>query len=40
LKFAHKGYIASTGCEVPIYAPKENVQAFINGAKEKGWYWD
>ncbi len=39
LKFAHKGYIAATGCEVPIRAPKENVQAFIKGAKEKGWYW-
>lgn len=39
LKFAHKGYIAATGCEVPIRAPKENVQGFIKGAKEKGWYW-
>ncbi len=39
-KFAHKGYIASTGCEVPIRAPKENVQAFIRGAKEKAWYWE
>lgn len=40
LKFAHKGYIAATGCEVPIRAPKENVEAFIKGAKEKGWYWE
>ncbi|MDH4210221.1 MAG: uroporphyrinogen decarboxylase family protein [candidate division WOR-3 bacterium] len=37
---AHKGYIAATGCEVPIHAPFENVTAFINAAKENGWYWD
>ncbi len=37
---AEKGYIAATGCEVPIYAPKENVKAFINAVKEVGWYWD
>ncbi len=40
LKFARKGYIASTGCEVPIKAPKENVLAFVKSAKEKGWYWE
>jgi len=40
IKSARKGYIAATGCEVPIRAPKENVQAFIKGAKEKGWYWE
>lgn len=39
LKFARKGYIASTGCEVPINAKRENVLAFIKAAKEKGWYW-
>ncbi len=39
LKFAHKGYIASTGCEVPINAKRDNVLAFIKSAKEKGWYW-
>ena len=37
---AHKGYIAATGCEVPIHAPCENVTAFTSAAKEKGWYWD
>jgi uroporphyrinogen decarboxylase len=37
---APKGYIAATGCEVPIHAPFENVMAFINAAKENGWYWD
>ncbi|HEC78037.1 MAG TPA: hypothetical protein ENI34_02720 [candidate division WOR-3 bacterium] len=37
---APKGYIASTGCEVPIRAPMENVKAFIKAAKEVGWYWD
>lgn len=37
---APKGYIAATGCEVPIHAPFDNVMAFINAAKENGWYWD
>ncbi len=37
---APKGYIAATGCEVPINAPFENVEAFTNAAKENGWYWD
>lgn len=39
LKSARKGYIVSTGCEVPIKAPKENVSAFIKAGKEAGWYW-
>lgn len=37
---SHKGYIVSTGCEVPIRTPIENVKAFITSAKETGWYWD
>jgi len=37
---SQKGYIASTGCEVPIRTPKENVKAFINTAKEVGWFWE
>lgn len=36
---AEKGYVAATGCEVPIHTPKENVKAFIAAAKEVGWYW-
>ena len=36
---AEKGYVAATGCEVPIRTPKENVKAFIAAAKEVGWYW-
>ncbi len=39
LKFARKGYIASTGCEVPINAKRENVLALVKAAKETGWYW-
>jgi len=35
-----KGYVVSTGCEVPIRTPVENVKAFITAAKETGWYWD
>jgi uroporphyrinogen decarboxylase len=35
---AEKGYVAATGCEVPIRAPIENVKAFITAAKEAGWY--
>lgn len=36
---SRKGYIAATGCEVPVQTPKENVMAFVNAAKEAGWYW-
>lgn len=36
---ARKGYIAATGCEVPVKAPDKNVMAFIKAAKETGWYW-
>ena len=39
-KPARKGYIASTGCEVPVRAPVQNVKAFIKAAKEAGWYWE
>lgn len=35
---AQKGYIASTGCEVPANTPSENVKTFIKVAKEIGWY--
>ncbi len=38
-KTARRGYIAATGCEVPIQAPAENVRAFVGAAKEEGWYW-
>jgi uroporphyrinogen decarboxylase len=34
---APKGYIASSGCEVPTNAPKENVKAFIKAAKEANY---
>ena len=37
---AQKGYIASTGCEVPIRSPVENVKTFIRAAKEAGRYWE
>ena len=33
-----KGYIASTGCEVPVRTPIENVKAFISASKEVSWY--
>lgn len=39
-RHANKGYIAATGCEVPIKTPQENVKAFVNSAKEVGWYWE
>ncbi len=35
---ARKGYIASTGCEVPIKSPVENVKAFVSAAKQVGQY--
>jgi uroporphyrinogen decarboxylase len=34
---SRKGYIASTGCEVPTNAPTENVKAFIRAAKEANY---
>lgn len=39
-KESPKGYIAATGCEIPITTPVENVKAFIESAKENAWYWD
>jgi uroporphyrinogen decarboxylase len=39
-KRSPKGYIAATGCEIPISSPPENVTAFIESAKENAWYWD
>lgn len=36
---AAKGYVAATGCEVPVQAPQDNVKAFVKAAKEVGWYW-
>ncbi len=39
-KTSLKGYIAATGCEVPITTPQENVRAFIKAAEEVGWYWE
>jgi uroporphyrinogen decarboxylase len=38
-KKSPKGYIAATGCEVPIMTPAENIRAFIKAAKESAWYW-
>ena len=29
-----KGYVAATGCEVPLHTPPENVRAFIRGARQ------
>ncbi|MEO0085358.1 MAG: uroporphyrinogen decarboxylase family protein [candidate division WOR-3 bacterium] len=31
-----KGYVAATGCEVPLATPEENVRAFVRAAKEAG----
>lgn len=30
-----KGFVAATGCEVPLRTPRENVKAFIRGAADK-----
>ena len=38
-KHAPKGYVVSTGCEVPIQTPVENVKAFMKAAREVSWYW-
>ena len=34
-----KGFVLSTGCEVPILAPQENVQAFVDEGRKRGCYW-
>jgi uroporphyrinogen decarboxylase len=34
-----KGFILSTGCEVPIRAPQENVLAFVEAGRNGGRYW-
>jgi len=31
-----KGFVAATGCEVPVDTPPENVRAFVRAAKEAG----
>jgi uroporphyrinogen decarboxylase len=32
-----KGFVAGTGCEVPLETPPENVRAFVRAAKEAGF---
>jgi uroporphyrinogen decarboxylase len=32
-----KGFVAATGCEVPVETPPENVRAFVRAAKEAGF---
>jgi uroporphyrinogen decarboxylase len=36
---APKGFVASTGCELPYHTPRENVHAFIRGVRAAGAYW-
>ncbi|NPV14306.1 hypothetical protein HPY86_05175 [candidate division WOR-3 bacterium] len=33
-----RGYVAATGCEVPIATPEENLRAFVSAAQEAGRY--
>ncbi len=37
-KSCPRGYVAATGCEVPIATPEENLQAFVSAAQEAGRY--
>jgi uroporphyrinogen decarboxylase len=32
-----RGFVAATGCEVPVETPSENVRAFVRAAKETGF---
>jgi uroporphyrinogen decarboxylase len=34
-----KGFILSTGCEVPIQTRRENIEAFIRAGRRGGAYW-
>jgi len=38
MKDTPKGFVISTGCEIPIKSPPENVKAFIAAAREFGKY--
>jgi uroporphyrinogen-III decarboxylase len=31
-----KGFVAATGCEVPVETPSGNVRAFVRAAKQAG----
>jgi uroporphyrinogen decarboxylase len=35
-----KGFVAATGCEVPVETPPENVRAFVRAAKQAGFNTD
>ena len=35
-----KGFVAATGCEVPVDTPPENVRAFVRAAKQAGFNSD
>ncbi|MEO0079074.1 MAG: uroporphyrinogen decarboxylase family protein [candidate division WOR-3 bacterium] len=35
-KACPKGFVAATGCEVPIETPAENIRAFVTAAREAG----
>ncbi|MGQ9708391.1 MAG: uroporphyrinogen decarboxylase family protein [bacterium] len=37
-KTCPRGYVAATGCEVPLATPKENLLAFVRAAKKAGGY--
>jgi uroporphyrinogen decarboxylase len=39
-KSAAKGYVAATGCEVPLHTPPENIDAFIRTVRDTGLYWE
>ncbi len=34
-----KGFVLSTGCEVPIAASRENLLAFVREGRRRGMYW-
>jgi uroporphyrinogen decarboxylase len=36
-KLCPKGFVAATGCEVPVETPPENVRAFVCAAKQAGF---
>jgi uroporphyrinogen decarboxylase len=37
-KYAPRGYMLSTGCELPPYAPPYNVYMMMKAVKDFGWY--
>jgi uroporphyrinogen decarboxylase len=39
-KTTPRGYVAATGCEIPMHTPPQNIDAFTRTVRETGAYWE